>query len=344
MTIDRNDLLYSFVIAAFALLGHLSGISAARAQDDFKLQFPVNCVLQDTCFVSSYFDFDRQKGHISDYMCGSVSKDNQNGTHIILPDFKSMALNFFVLAAADGTVIAISRGLPDLVIDKKNLPSYPQSPCGNGIVIEHEAGWTTRYCHLKQDSLTVHVGDKVKKGQPIARMGSSGQTDWPKLDFSVAQNGYLYDPFSGKTELESCGGIPHPMWEQPLTYTPFAVLKAGFNIGAPNKKKAELGQLTDYKLIPDITPDLSFWALLLNLRKGDIISLEILDPEGRVFNSYEEEIHTDVERRFVYLYTKKKNLLWDRGVYIGTVRLKRYHGAELYETFKTTTVQLYEQK
>jgi hypothetical protein len=262
----------------------------------------------------------------------------------VLRDFKNTALNFFVLAAADGEVIASSNGLPDLMIEEKDLMNYPNNPCGNGIVIEHFGGWTTRYCHLKQDSLLVRAGEEVKKGQPIARIGSSGQTDWPKLDFTVSRNGYLYDPFSGKTKLESCGGTNVPMWDQELTYTPFGILNAGFNIGFPDKIQAEMGNLQDYKLIPDITPDLSLWALLLNVRDGDIITLEIIDPEGRVFNSYREELYFDLERHFVYLYTKQKNILWDKGLYTGVIKIERYDGGELYETFRTTTVRLYDQK
>jgi len=336
---------FSLIYLSLIFFYLLSGAPrTAIAQEGFKLHFPVNCVLHENCFVASYFDLDTQIGYVTDFTCGDISKDNQKGTHIILQDFKDTALNFFVLAAADGEVIAYSDGLPDLVIASGDVHNYPENPCGNGIVLEHDGGWTTRYCHLKNNSLLVKLGDKVKKGQAIARIGSSGQTDWPKLDFSVAQNGYLFDPFSGKTTLEKCGGTISPMWEQPLTYTAFAILKAGFNIGFPDQQKAEIGHLQDYKLIPDITPDLNLWAMLLNVRKGDIISLEILDPEGRIFNSYREEATFDIERHFVYLYTKKKNILWDRGLYTGIIRLERYQGAELHETFKTTTVQLYDQE
>lgn len=65
---------------------------------------------------------------------------------------------------------------------------------GEVIEINHGGGYKTRYAHSK--SLTVKVGDIVKKGQVIALMGSSGRSTGPHVHFEVFKNGRVVDPAS----------------------------------------------------------------------------------------------------------------------------------------------------
>ncbi|HHM05393.1 MAG TPA: M23 family metallopeptidase [Gammaproteobacteria bacterium] len=65
---------------------------------------------------------------------------------------------------------------------------------GYGLLVEvnHGGGYVTRYAH-NQESL-VRVGDKVSKGQTIARMGSSGRSTGPHVHFEVLRKGRVVDP------------------------------------------------------------------------------------------------------------------------------------------------------
>lgn len=63
---------------------------------------------------------------------------------------------------------------------------------GNLVEINHGKGYVTRYGHNK--SLEVKVGDTVKKGQLIARMGSTGRSTGPHVHFEVLRNGRSVDP------------------------------------------------------------------------------------------------------------------------------------------------------
>lgn len=82
-----------------------------------------------------------------------------------------------VVAAADGQV----------VYSGSNLRGY-----GNLIILQHNPTYLTAYGH--NDSLMVKEGMFVKRGQQIARMGSSDSSSGVKLHFEVRENGTPVNP------------------------------------------------------------------------------------------------------------------------------------------------------
>jgi murein DD-endopeptidase MepM/ murein hydrolase activator NlpD len=306
-------------------------------------RFPVACVLQENCWVSSYFDLDRSPGTVADYMCQSISTDNQTGIHIALRDYTMMRLNVPVIAAKDGRVVSISTNAPDLVIETDKLSQYRSAPCGNGVLIEHAGGWFTRYCHLRDNSIVVKPDDLVKRGQAIGAVGASGMTDWPKLDFSVSRNDYLFDPFSGKTTLQKCGGFNDPIWEQPLSYTPFAIMSSGFYSGKtpPTEREAKLGKLAFHNIVPEEVAHIDLWGMLMNVRPDDRLVLSITSPSGKILKRIDERLDFADDRYLVYLRVQRPRLGWlESGVYKGSVELYRTIDAEEYSVFRTNTVNI----
>lgn len=63
---------------------------------------------------------------------------------------------------------------------------------GLTIIIDHGYGYRTLYAH--NSKLLVRVGQSVKKGQAIARSGSSGSSTGPHLHFEVWANGRKVNP------------------------------------------------------------------------------------------------------------------------------------------------------
>lgn len=65
---------------------------------------------------------------------------------------------------------------------------------GNLVLLRHDGGWVTAYAHA-QDIL-VSRNQTVKRGQPIARVGATGNVTEPQLHFEIRQGRRTIDPLS----------------------------------------------------------------------------------------------------------------------------------------------------
>lgn len=63
---------------------------------------------------------------------------------------------------------------------------------GNLVEINHGKGYVTRYGHSKD--VLVKVGQRVKKGDVVATVGSTGRSTGPHVHFEVLRNGRAVDP------------------------------------------------------------------------------------------------------------------------------------------------------
>lgn len=81
-----------------------------------------------------------------------------------------------ILSAADGTVSYTGNGIRGM---------------GNLILIAHKKSFISAYAHT--DKILVKEGQKVKKGQQIATLGSSDTTS-PKLHFEIRRDGKPVNP------------------------------------------------------------------------------------------------------------------------------------------------------
>ena len=122
-----------------------------------------------------------------------------------------------VLAAANGRVTGVANDQPE-------DPSAMQRPnesqeayltrlqkeqaerlakgltaiAGNYVMIDHGKNEYSLYAHLQPGSVRVHIGDQVKAGDVIGKLGSSGNSTEPHLHFHVCD----------KPDPLMCAGIP----------------------------------------------------------------------------------------------------------------------------------------
>ncbi len=89
-----------------------------------------------------------------------------------------------VLAVADADVVAAADTFPDRVPDAPKPVTIEQAD-GNYVILRLAEGVYAFYAHLKPGSVGVHPGDRVRKGQPIARTGNSGSSTGPHLHFQL---------------------------------------------------------------------------------------------------------------------------------------------------------------
>lgn len=105
----------------------------------------------------------------------------------------------------EGVDFVAARGTPILAAaDGVVLRSGYNAGYGYMIDIEHADKVVTRYAHASK--LLVKKGDKVRMGQEIAKVGSTGRSTGPHLHFEVRVNGVPKDP---RKFLEK-HGLPRP--------------------------------------------------------------------------------------------------------------------------------------
>ena len=92
-----------------------------------------------------------------------------------------------VYAAADGTVSL----------------SGASGAYGNVVLLDHGGGLQTLYAHHERN--LVQVGDAVRRGQPIALVGRTGNATGDHLHFEVRWNGGTVDPSTVLPHLAEAG-------------------------------------------------------------------------------------------------------------------------------------------
>jgi murein DD-endopeptidase MepM/ murein hydrolase activator NlpD len=92
-----------------------------------------------------------------------------------------------------GTDFGARRGTPLLAVnDGKVIFAGRMGGYGNVIKIKHPGGYMSLYAH--QSRFRVKRGQKVKKGQIIGYVGSTGRSTGPHLHFGLKKNGRWIDP------------------------------------------------------------------------------------------------------------------------------------------------------
>ena len=97
-----------------------------------------------------------------------------------------------VLAVADGTVVFVQDGKPEAAPNAATIPLDQTDFGGNQVMIKIAPNVYAVYEHLQPGSLKVKVGDVVKAGAPVAKLGNTGPSAGPHLHFELLNRPNLF--------------------------------------------------------------------------------------------------------------------------------------------------------
>jgi murein DD-endopeptidase MepM/ murein hydrolase activator NlpD len=94
-----------------------------------------------------------------------------------------------ILAPADGIIVEVKNDYKDSkIMGNGKTDPLIKDIRGNYIIIKHAENEYSFLAHLMPNSILVSVGQPIKRKQPIAMCGNSGNTSEPHLHFHI-QNG-----------------------------------------------------------------------------------------------------------------------------------------------------------
>lgn len=143
--------------------------------------------------LGNYVDQIRPGSGVEDYKCGTRTYDGHDAQDINLWPFWWRMM--------DRTHVMAVAAAPGIILPGRASNRY-DSNCTqignpNNITILHDDGTTTRYLHLKKNSLTTKPDSaRVEQGEFLGFVGSSGRSTFPHLHFAVYDaDDNLVEPF-----------------------------------------------------------------------------------------------------------------------------------------------------
>lgn len=293
------------------------------------MSLPVDCTLGRDCFVQQYVDRDPGPGS-NDFTCGTLSYDGHNGTDFALPSFKAMRGGVRVLATANGKVRGLRDGEPDLGA----AGMTPGKECGNGLVLDHGAGWVTQYCHMKRGSFLVDTGEQVSRGQPLGEVGFSGRTAFPHLHLSLRKSDAVVDPFA-PTSSEGCQLSKQPdLWHEDIAYQAGDLISIGFSDRVPDYAEVKQGTAALASLRAD-QPAMVVFAYAYGVQAEDVMHLRLAGPDGVIVD---QKITLEKTQAQLFRAVGKRRLTntWPAGAYRARVTINRNSEAIAEKEFTMT--------
>jgi murein DD-endopeptidase MepM/ murein hydrolase activator NlpD len=301
---------------------------AAETQDDApSLSLPVACEVGKTCFVQNFVDIDPGP-EARDFACGAATYDGHKGTDIRLFSTREAKSGVDVIAAANGIVKGTRDGMTDVFASRIGADALKGRECGNGVVVDHGGGWETQYCHMLQGSVAVKSGDKVARGQKLGLVGYSGFANFAHVHFEVRKAGAIIEPFANVSAGGSClkdtatvSGLWDKATAEKLRYHRGEIITATFAASVPDLDRLEID--ANLPAPTRSSPQLVFFARLINLVQGDRIRFSVSGPGGFAVDTTSDPLDRNKATYVGYAGKKLTASAWPAGKYSGLVEVMR---------------------
>lgn len=237
--------------------------------EDFPLiKWPLAGVPGRNFTVTNYADLDPGEKSVLDFMSfrneDAVSYDGHKGLDITLANFKFQDAGTVIYSGLEGTVEIAEDGNAD-----RNT-AWDAAAKANYVVIRSANGFSTGYLHMKKGSVKVKVGDRVKVGDPLGHVGSSGYSTDPHVHL----------------ETRDCRGKSIPLMntrliDSPPAYEParglmdfhYQATKIDSLNAAKDPEGASLKSSTKGKTT-------FFTYVFSSLKKNDVVRFDFIQPSG----------------------------------------------------------------
>jgi murein DD-endopeptidase MepM/ murein hydrolase activator NlpD len=101
----------------------------------------------------------------------------------------------------EGLDIAVDFGTPvTTTADGLVIYAAPHAGYGNLVIVYHSNGITSRYGHLSR--ISVEAGQRVKRGDQIGNVGSTGRSTGPHVHYEIRENDQAVDPLRYVTQTQ----------------------------------------------------------------------------------------------------------------------------------------------
>ena len=286
-----------------------------------KLKWPLDCTVFEDCFIKHYPDLraGSHRAHPMDYQCGRRTKPGFDGTSIVFQDHNTTQ-NKIVQAMAPGRVMFRRDGASD----RRRRGASGRDVCGHYVQIRHSSTYSSKYCHLREGTLEVNVGDVVKAGAILGQVGASGATKSPKLTVKIFAHGKPVDPFTGRdlTHASECfAKSDKQMWAAEIPYPKAGVMSASFSSGISPSHEIAFDASGVEKLSAKVGT-INAWARVFGIKKGDQEKLVIKNPKGEVWHQ-SQRLHPVSANFWTAMASAKPSNNLEKGVWTGIYTLKR---------------------
>lgn len=313
------------LLVPVAAMLHAAGYAQAQVPPGGGFSMPLKCTLDRDCWLVNLPDAAGDK-KIQDYRCGLRTYNGHKGTDFAIRDFRAMDEGVDVVAAAGGLVTGVRNNAGEhFKSTAETQKLVGRKECGNGVIVQHEGGWESQYCHMRKGSIAVKLADRVKRGDVLGKVGMSGKTEFPHIHISFKVGGKTIDPFTGQPVGAGCGLPQRPIWKADagVRYPGFTLYAAGFKDHSPTYDHIHSSARSPVSM-PRHAPAIVLWAAMYGIQRGDVLKLRILDPAGAAIRVREIRLDRAQARRMAFTGRKMPAAGWAPGQWKGEAVLQRF--------------------